>query len=734
MDNPATSSLHLGHRDAYGTNVSGGSDQVRFFISGDAQEELGPTHMPAFAQTTLDSMGVSLRDEWVNPEQLQTENFRTNMSAAFSPKFDFNANAGWSNTNQRVPETDNNIFSFMYNALNNPGFNHNGLGYNETGSLGENKNGYGNYSPAQIFQFLETNATQRFIGSSDATWRPFDWMQNTGQAGLDFADDNGFGLCRYNECANSGVTRQGQVNESQTNYRNFSAKLVSNSTWQARSNLNFKSTVGADYNNLEQDGVSANGSNLPPGAQNVGQAAVKSGSNTLQTVNKTLGLYVQEQASFRDRFFLTGAVRTDQNSSFGTQFQRVVYPKASLSWILSDESFFPHPTWLDQFRLRSAYGASGVQPGGTVSLQTFNSSTANIGNTPGSATSTDTPGILAAALGNPDLKPERSAEWENGFEMNMLNNRAHFDFTYYNKTTHDALVALPIAASSGASTLSVEENEGSVQNTGIEVNLNTTLIDRRALGWDVTISGSHNTNKILSLGNTLAGTPTPTIGTGGTRDSVGLPVNGVFVNPYTWSDANGDGIITPNEVSITPTNAPGTAAGFIYGGYSLPRDILSITNGFDLFQRRLRLSAEADYKGGYDLFNSTDQFYTANFSTWYSQNLASTPLWDQARTVANSSAAANTAAHINATSAGYYENGQFWRLREFSAAWTLPTAVAQRIRARDAQIVFEARNLHVWTKYTGVDPEENYSTGDVQTDFSTLAPRKYFILRANLHY
>ncbi len=64
----------------------------------------------------------------------------------------------------------------------------------------------------------------------------------------------------------------------------------------------------------------------------------------------------------------------------------------------------------------------------------------------------------------------------------------------------------------------------------------------------------------------------------------------------------------------------------------------------------------------------------------------------------------------------------------------MPNSVASKLRARDAQLVFSARNLHTWTKYTGIDPESNYSTGDVQTDFSTTAPRTYFLVRANLHY
>jgi hypothetical protein len=507
------------------------------------------------------------------------------------------------------------------------------------------------------------------------------------------------------------------VNSASLNVRNFSAKLVSNSTWQARSNLVMKTTVGADYTNQENDGVSDGSTGLPPGAQNVGQGAVASvNSNTtsLQTVNKTLGLYVQEQASFRDRMFFIVAARTDQNSSFGTQFQRVVYPKASLSWMISDESFFPRIDFLNSFRLRSSYGVSGVQPTGTQALQTFSASTVNIiANSPGTTGGSDTPGIIAAALGNSALKPERSGEWENGFEMGLFNNRAHFDFTYYDKKTHDAIVNKPIAASSGASQLTVVTNIASVQNNGLEMNLNTTLLDRRRFGWDISVTASHNSNKILALG-------VPTIGTGNTRDSLGLPANALFGRPFTYADSNHDGIITPNEVTVSPN--------VVYDGYSAPRDIAAITNGFDLLNRKLRITVLTDYKGGYNLFNSSAQFYSNQTKSYPDLNVKSTSLFLQARAVANSSA------KNPSTPIGFFDNGATWKLREVSAALTMPDAISRRIRAHDAQLVFSARNLSTWTKYTGIDPESNYSTGDVQTDFSTTAPRTYFVLRANLHY
>jgi hypothetical protein len=677
--------------------------------------------MPKFAQATLtDSMGVPMRDEWLHPEAFQSYSVRANLSASFTPKLDMALNAGFSNTNQRLPSLDNSIYdAILFSALANPGFNHDGLGYSETGTLGEYLNGYGSFSPAQAFQIVAENGTQRFIGSANAAWHPFSWMTNTGTAGLDLADLAFNRLCRYNECINSGTLRQGTVQHNQTNFRNFSAKLVSNSNWQARSDLIVTTTVGADYTNQETDGVNASGNQLPPGAQTIGSAAIQSASDVQQTADKTLGLYLQEQAAFHDRLFVTLAARTDQNSAFGTNFSRIVYPKASVSWILSEERFFPQFSWLNQFRLRSAYGASGVSPGGTVALRTYNASTVNTSQTRGAVDGVDTPGLVASALGNSELKPERSAEFEVGFEADVVKSRAHVSFTYYNKKTHDALISQQIASSSGASALSVLKNLASVANSGLELEVNSSLIDRHAFGWDVVLAASHNSNKVLSLGNDPSGNPNATIGTGSSRDSVGLPVNAVFSRPYTYNDDNGDGIITPAEVVVDPNYA--------YLGYSAPRDIFSVTNGFDLLNRKLRITVLTDYKGGFVLLNSLYSFHSTN-AMWYANQVQSTPLWDQARTVAESNA------KNPRTDFGFRENGQYWKLREVSAALTLPDVVAHTIRARDAQLVFSARNLKTWTAFTGFDPEANYSTGDTQTTFGTLAPPTYFIVRANLHY
>src|SRR6185503_6888678 len=122
-------------------------------------------------------------------------------------------------------------------------------------------------------------------------------------------------------------------------------------------------------------------------------------SATFPTANKTLGLYLQEAAAWRDRLFLTVAARQDQNSAFGSKFQHILYPKASLSWIVSEEDFFPKFSFLDQLRLRSAYGANGVQPGATTAFQSFSSQIVTLTKADQN-TGTDVAGLVNSNPGN----------------------------------------------------------------------------------------------------------------------------------------------------------------------------------------------------------------------------------------------------------------------------------------------------------------------------------------------
>jgi TonB-linked SusC/RagA family outer membrane protein len=704
--------VHAGNRQQYGGQISGGSELMRYFVSADLQSELGPIQLPKYERSRFDSLRTPIRDEWMNPEKLAGQSARANLAISPNAKLDLSVNAGFTKLNQRLAETDNNFNGVFYQAMMSPGYIGAGLGNTGRDPRGQDLYGNNSFTYGDIFQRLAREDVQRLVGTAQAAWRPMSWLQNDATIGLDFASRYSAGLCRFSECPDYNQWRLGQALDRHRVDRNLSAKVTSNATYQARSWLNLKTTLGADYTNQANENTAATGTQLPPGAQSVSQAAVSTGTSTLPSADKTLGYYIQEQVTLRDRLFVTLALRTDQNSAFGAESKSITYPKTSLSWIASEEPFFPQFSFLNQFRMRAAYGASGVQPRATDAFVTYTAPTVSINNV-------DTPALRASALGNPSLKPERTTEFEGGFDARVLGNRVNIELTYYSKKTNDALFDVPVPPSSAASATTIRRNFASVKNAGVEAALTTTLVERKNFGWDLMVAASHNANKVLSLARDNSGTPILVNGTGANRDSVGFPVRGWFYRQYTFADSNSDGFIVPSEVVTDPL--------FRYSGNAIPRDIASFTNGFDFLNRALRVNASFDYKGGFSIANGTYSFQCGN-------NPACPGLSNPNATLEQQAAAVAFTAKSPTTAWGYLQNGQFWRFRELSVTWNIPNALLRHARASTASLSLGARNLKVWTKYGGADPEENYVTTDVQTNFATSAPRRFYTLRLNLHY
>jgi hypothetical protein len=258
----------------------------------------------------------------------------------------------------------------------------------------------------------------------------------------------------------------------------------------------------------------------------------------------------------------------------------------------------------------------------------------------------------------------------------------------------------------------VLRNHGSIQNSGHEAVLTTTFFNGPRFGWDLTVAGSVNKNRIISLGKDTL------LGTGTIRNKVGFPLQAYWFRPYTFADANNNNIIEATEVTVSPD--------FEYRGYSVPTRIVSFTNGIDLFDRRLRINAMIDHKGGHYISNSTRSFQCQQNAACEARSNPDVSLEEQAAYIAITRPVS--------TSVGYNEKGDFWRFRDLSATLSAPQRLASLARAQGMTLSLGAKNLAVWTKYKGADPEENYSTGDVQTTFASSAPRTYYTLRMNLTY
>jgi len=170
----------------------------------------------------------------------------------------------------------------------------------------------------------------------------------------------------------------------------------------------------------------------------------------------------------------------------------------------------------------------------------------------------------------------------------------------------------------------------------------------------------------------------------------------------------------------------------VFRGYTQPRHLVTLTNGFDLINRRLRLQALLDYRGGYKAYNNTERIRCASRQNCNGMMNPSASLEEQAMAVAHLN-------HPAKTLDGFMQDGTFLKLREVSMRYALSPSMASKLRARSADIVVTGRNLASWTKYRGLDPENDYlvtstTTRDVPSDFQTAGPASYYILRMSLGF
>ena len=316
---------------------------------------------------------------------------------------------------------------------------------------------------------------------------------------------------------------------------------------------------------------------------------------------------------------MTGGLRVDDNSSFGRDFEAVVYPKAGVSWLMSQEPFFGTSRVVSELRLRGAIGASGVQPVENAAVRFFE---------PYAITKNgDQVGVTLSNLGNPDLKPERSREVELGFDMALFASRVGLEFTYYDKLTSDALVLVPVAPSVGG-TAARFENIGSVRNSGVEVGINAAVLQGRDVAWNVALLASYNRDNLRTLGPGVS----PIIQSD-QRFVPGYPLAGYWARPIqSFADTNSDGIITSSEVVV------GDSAVFV--GRAQPNKLLTFSTELSLFDNRVHIAGLLDYRGGHKLSNGTDSFRCGSPAGFNCRALwdRTTSLEDQARTSLSSAA------------------------------------------------------------------------------------------------
>ncbi|MGI9181129.1 MAG: SusC/RagA family TonB-linked outer membrane protein [Longimicrobiaceae bacterium] len=689
-----------GYRQQQGLNVAGGTEQVTYYIGGDFEREQGV----------------------LDPNSLRKVNLRANLQSRIAENLTAAVTTGYIANRTMLAWNDNSSFGAMGAGL---------LGQAVDDTV---RQGYFSRHPSHFFFIDSGQDVYRFTGGLNLTWQPVQWMNVVGQAGIDQANRHDFQLTAPGISNYSTGVLEGSRYSNRFTLNNYTANLSGTSTFQLRPDLQSQTTIGAAYTQEGQHATYGFGRQLLIGTGTLGGAAAGFAvSEDVQDI-VTVGAYARQQLAWRDRVFVTAALRGDDNSAFGTDFGLVLYPAFSASWVVSEEPFFPQVGFLSQLRLRGAYGQSGQRPGFRQAETYFNPVSVALADREVTA-------VTLGGSGNALLSPERSSEVEAGFELGLLANRVGLEVTYYNKTTQDALIARRLAPSLGATTTRFD-NIGRVNNRGFEALLNASLVERGPVHWDVTLTASTNRNRLLELGEGIE--PIIFNSVAAQRHQDGLPLGAFYQRRIlSYEDRNGDGIISRvNCPTYGTTENPQIAGGpecevvlsqseeFL--GTPLPTREIGFNTRITLLNW-LRVSGQLDYKGGQTQYNYTEWFRCANWGNCEATHNANAPLDEQARYIAA----------LMGTPAGYIEDASFVKLREVAFTLTAPQDWSRRLGGSGLSLTVAGRNLATWTNYTGFDPEVNSlgytgpgnAGGDFyMQDFLTMPPVRYWTARVNYNF
>ena len=671
-DNPVardSRAVRTGDMSILQVNVRGGGDRYSFYASGDRNVE----------------QGVFFNSD--NSQKSVRSNFTVNPNDAL----DMTVNVNWQDGRLRLPIQDESANGLLLSGTRGlPG---------RRSLLGEGNEGWRTISPVSANRYKNYTEPNRITTGGTVNYNPFSWLRNRATVGIDETNTSAQLLFLPGDIdASQDPDAASGANFRRTPHRRvLTVDYSGNLLWNPSDAITTTTSFGSQVVSDQFDQIGAQGIGIgAPDVTLVGLLQRSTGNETYSE-NNSVGYYVQEQVGLSDRLFLTAAVRADDHSSFGTDFDIVIYPKFSASYVASDEPGLRGilgSARVSSLKLRGAWGQAGRAPAAFSATQTYTVDRVTLGTQTGSA-------IRPLVFGNPNLEAERGDEIELGFDAGLFNERLGIDFTYYNKRTTDMLQAVAIAPSLGFPGTRLA-NLGEVTNKGVELSVFGSPVQLHNFSWDTRVNFSTNANKLVEFGipNVVVQNPVGQAYGVVQQHRAGYPLGGYWVTP---PQRNPDGSAVLTATGQPVYNAGDSARRYI--GPSTPTREIGFSNNFTVF-RYFRLYALLDAKGGQYIFNQKERSrcQAANDNCWRNNNPQARFPVTAADSIMNKELAVYRAA---AVSPEWIQKADFIKLREVSLTADLPSRWAQVARASSASFVLSARNLAIWSDYEGSDPEVN---------------------------
>lgn len=626
-----------------------------------------------------------------------------------------------------TPQNDNNIYGYLGGAL---------LGSPLTVGMAYPAGNDGWYAfnrqVRALSQIFNEEDAARITPVFTITYTPFPWFRNRFNAGVDMTraeaeqfwpknDSTWWGSADYNS---------GQVSHAFQNRDEFTVDYLGSLRRDFFEGLVADMAFGFQAISRRTEITNSTGIGLTTNSAKSINAAARTTGGQSYTEEKEGGVFTQLDLAWRDRLYLQLGGRVDKNSAFGEEAKTFFNPKVGLSYVISEEDFYPQALKdvFSTLRLRSVWGSTGRSPGSGASLTTYSSSayaitTASVGS-----------GVLPNNPGNKELKPERGVEIELGLDAGLFNERLGLEVTYYNKASNDLILPRPLPPSLGFQNNPLV-NIGQLTNKGLEMAVNAQVVRFENFNWDARLNVTTNKNEVTDLGD---------VDPFGANNKVreGYPAYGYWTQVVRSFDVAGNKAIVSDTMEYVGPPNPTLEGNF---------------NSTFTFFKALRVYVQFDFMDNFILYNSTDEFRERqlvraeralrkddpSYGLAAEERLARFgPFWSEtgAPCVSTNPNATTCAVGVQAVNGKYFQDASHIRFREISVSYTVPRELARKVGATNAVLTVGGRNLHVWTDYEGADPEALWGNGGAldysfaRTDFLTLPQTRRFLARLNLTF
>lgn len=504
-----------------------------------------------------------------------------------------------------------------------------------------------------------------------------------------------------NTLSKSQLTNPPRANYSSKNLSTYTIdNQLSYNLNKGKHKLNATALQSAYKYNAESYAIAA--TNLPFASlwYNLGTGGVV--TSTSGFTRNTLQSYMARvNYTFNDKYLITLTGRADGASQLSDANKWAYFPSGAFAWQAGDEEFIKQLNIFSDLKFRVSYGEVGNSNVAAYSTQ------AGLLTTNYSFGSTAITGFAPAAIGNKDLKWEKSQELNLGLNMGFLDNRISATIEVYKRNTKDLILQQNLPTSTGFNV--VTTNVGKVSNKGIEIMLNTRNIDTKNFSWSTSINFSKNINRIEALANGV----TSIIGS---NLFVGRPVRSMYDYKFAGIWQLVDSVAAksfgqlPGSVKVEDTNKDGVISNSPgkddrqWLGTQLPNFTMGMTNRFSY--TNFDLSFLFYYRNG-TMFKNGMLDGTMGEYTGTRYNHMVMNYWTKNNPINTFYGPGVPQPYRGARS---YEDASFIRLCDVTLGYTLPKGILEKKKIDRMRVYFQVINPTYWTKFNGMDPEYNSAT------------------------